>query len=109
MSSQSRQLTIKTGVVTRLTKDVASYRDEAAKQKAKVAEMVDAARDEYEIRQQRRVLAESEAMVPDSEKRLAKAVADLEDLVASTEDELRGTDELTKAREALRLAEPKLE
>ncbi|BGP43103.1 hypothetical protein JCM10450v2_007238 [Rhodotorula kratochvilovae] len=106
MSSQIRQLTIKTGVVTRLVKDVSTYRDEAAKQKAKVEQMEADAADEYEVRAQRRILAENEAMVPDSEKRLAKAVADLEDLVASTEDELSASDEFAKAQEALRLANP---
>ncbi|GAA5933479.1 hypothetical protein JCM3775_000707 [Rhodotorula graminis] len=105
MSTSTRQLSIKAGVVTRLAKDVKGYRAEAEAQMAKVAQMEADSADEYELRAQRRVLAEGEAMVPDAEQRLAKAVADLEDLVASTEDELSASDEFKRAKEALQLAE----
>lgn len=80
------------------------YRDEADKTRSTIEQMEkDAAADEYEIRQQvraceraaavvdvradfgdssqRRVLAESERIIPDSEQRLAKAIDDLEDLL----------------------------
>ncbi|GAA6043519.1 hypothetical protein JCM8097_002255 [Rhodosporidiobolus ruineniae] len=106
MSLNTRQLTIKTNVVVRLVKEVQSYKDEAAETKAKADQMEQAGEDEYEVRQQRRVAADSEQMIPDSEKRLAKAVAELEDLVASAEEELNGTQEYAAAKEALRTANP---
>ncbi|GEM10661.1 tubulin-specific chaperone A [Rhodotorula toruloides] len=65
-----------------------------------------AGEDEYEVRQQRKVQAESQQMIPDSEKRLAKAVSELEELVSSTQDELAETDEFKKAEAALKLANP---
>ncbi|TNY17928.1 tubulin binding cofactor A, partial [Rhodotorula diobovata] len=92
MSSSTRQLGIKAGVVTRLAKDVTGYREEAHAQEDKVNQMEASGADEYELRAQRRILTEGQAMVPDAEQRLAKAVADLEDLVASVEDELSATD-----------------
>ncbi|GAA6007724.1 Rbl2p [Rhodotorula paludigena] len=104
MSSQTRQLTIQTGVVNRLVKELKSYIAEADKQKERVAQMEDNHDDEYEVRQQRRVLAESEQMIPDSQKRLAKAITDLDDLLASAEDELSATDEYKKAQDALTAA-----
>ncbi|GAA5895465.1 hypothetical protein JCM6882_006261 [Rhodosporidiobolus microsporus] len=106
MSSSTRTLSIKTGVVTRLVREVQSYKDESEQTKAKADAMEAAGEDEYEVRQQRRVAADSLQMIPDSEKRLAKAVAELEDLVASTEEELNGTQEYAAAKEALRAARP---
>ncbi|GAA6024568.1 hypothetical protein JCM10207_008655 [Rhodosporidiobolus poonsookiae] len=106
MSINTRQLSIKTGVVTRLVKEVQSYKDESETTKAKADAMEAAGEDEYEVRQQRRVAADSLQMIPDSEKRLAKAIAELEDLVASSEEELNGTQEYAKAKEALRSANP---
>ncbi|GAA5878856.1 hypothetical protein JCM8547_001490 [Rhodosporidiobolus lusitaniae] len=104
MSSQTRTLSIKTGVVTRLVREVQSYKDESEQTRAKVDALEAEGADEYEVRQQRRVAADSLQMIPDSEKRLAKAVAELEDLIASMEEELNGTQEYASAKEALRLA-----
>ncbi|GAA5882818.1 hypothetical protein JCM3774_002925 [Rhodotorula dairenensis] len=102
----SRQLAIKTGVVTRLHKELQVYRDEAVKTQEAIERMEKEAADEYEIRQQRRVLAESERMIPDSEQRLAKAVGDLEDLLDSTEDSHAATEEYKKACAAIKLVRP---
>ncbi|GAA5990714.1 hypothetical protein JCM11641_008474 [Rhodosporidiobolus odoratus] len=104
MSLNTRQLNIKSSVVQRLVREVQSYKDESAQTKAKADEMEARGEDEYEVRQRRRVAADSLQMIPDSEKRLAKAVAELEDLVASAEEDLNGTQEYGKAKEALRLA-----
>ncbi|KWU41245.1 tubulin binding cofactor A [Rhodotorula sp. JG-1b] len=102
-----RQLTIKTGVVTRLHKELQVYRDEADKTRSTIEQMEkDAAADEYEIRQQRRVLAESERIIPDSEQRLAKAVDDLEDLLDSAEDSHGTSEEYKKASAAIKLVRP---
>ncbi|KAL7338777.1 hypothetical protein BJY59DRAFT_637226, partial [Rhodotorula toruloides] len=109
MASQTRQLAIKTGVVNRcalflsshplaclitepvwpasrspcsaVRAELQSYRAEAVELKKRADAMEAAGEDEYEVRQQRKVQAESQQMIPDTEKRLAKAVAELEELV----------------------------
>ncbi|KAI5478063.1 tubulin-specific chaperone A [Pseudohyphozyma bogoriensis] len=101
----SRQLTIKTGVVTRLVKEVASYRAEAKMLLGRVEKMEADGEDEYEVRQQRRVLADSEMMIPDSEKRLEKAVRELRELVESSQPELGESEEWAKASKALAVAD----
>ncbi|KAM0791048.1 hypothetical protein ACM66B_004343 [Microbotryomycetes sp. NB124-2] len=102
--ADSRQLTIKTGVVNRLVKEVQSYKQEAAQQQNKVEKMEHNKEDEYEIKQQRRVHQDSLQMIPDSEKRLQKALAELEDLVDDASEALKGTDELSLAQQALERA-----
>ncbi|KAK4704060.1 tubulin-specific chaperone A, partial [Phenoliferia sp. Uapishka_3] len=97
----SRKITIKTNVVNRLVKEVASYKSEALLLQARVEKMEAENQDVYEVRQQRRVHADSLQMIPDSEKRLAKSVEELEALIASTEDELKGTEELELAKKAV--------
>ncbi|GAA6060454.1 hypothetical protein JCM10212_000882 [Sporobolomyces blumeae] len=104
MSSATRQLSIKTGVVNRLVKEVAMYKQEAEQTKARADEMEHNGEDEYEVRQARRVQADSEKMIPDSENRLAKALAELDDLVASAEADVQSMEEFSKARDALRAA-----
>jgi tubulin-specific chaperone A len=138
----------------RLHKELQVYRDEADKTRNTIEKMEkDAAADEYEIRQQvraseraaavvdvradlgdssqRRVLAESERIIPDSEQRLAKAIDDLEDLLVrprsvrcslanpdltltrnaarvqdSTEDSHGASEEYKKASAAIKLVRP---
>ncbi|GAA5880882.1 hypothetical protein JCM16303_005160 [Sporobolomyces ruberrimus] len=104
MSSAERQLSIKTGVVNRLVKEVASYRQEADATKARADRMEENGEDEHEVKQARRVHADSLQMIPDSEKRLARAVEDLEELVASAEDDVTTTEEYQKAESALKAA-----
>lgn len=133
-------------------KELQSYREEAVELKKRADAMEAAGEDEYEVRQQvrsacstrrpqrrqltlhsamsslpqRKVQAESQQMIPDTEKRLAKAVAELEELVvrprlaphllcslltrsspqANAEDELAETEEFKKAEAALKLAKP---
>ncbi|GAA5975592.1 hypothetical protein JCM21900_004795 [Sporobolomyces salmonicolor] len=106
MSSTLRQLTIKTGVVNRLVKEVSMYKEEAAMLKVRADAMEARGDDEYEVRQQRKVHADSVQMIPDSEKRLAKAISELEELLANAGDEIRATDEYKKAEQAFKAAKP---
>ncbi|GAA5942718.1 Rbl2p [Sporobolomyces koalae] len=106
MSNQTRQLSIKTGVVNRLVKEVASYKKEVEDNKAVADRMEANGDDEYEVRQARKVQADSAQMIPDSENRLAKAIDDLEELVASAEDDVASTEEFKKAETALKNARP---
>ncbi|SCV69611.1 BQ2448_2631 [Microbotryum intermedium] len=104
-TSTTRQLVIKSGVVNRVVKELQSYKDEAVTMASRVDKMEQNNEDEAEIRQQKRVHAESLAMIPDSEQRLAKAVAELEDLIVSleeaAEEETPGAEELEKAKQAV--------
>ncbi|KDE08175.1 tubulin binding cofactor A [Microbotryum lychnidis-dioicae p1A1 Lamole] len=100
-TSTTRQLVIKTGVVNRVVKELQSYKSEAVTMASRVEKMEQNNEDEAEIRQQKRVHAESLAMIPDSEQRLAKAVAELEDLIEASEEETSGAEELEKAKQAV--------
>ncbi|GAA5969914.1 hypothetical protein JCM3765_000367 [Sporobolomyces pararoseus] len=104
MSNAARQLSIKTGVVNRLVKEVESYEQEAEQTKAIAAKMEADGEDEYEVKQAKKVHADSLQMIPDSEKRLAKAIEELKELVASAEDDVAATEEYKKAASALKSA-----
>ncbi|BGP57903.1 hypothetical protein JCM8202_006250 [Rhodotorula sphaerocarpa] len=107
MDAQRRQLNIKTGVVNRLHKELQVYREEAKKTEAEIKKLEEGEADEYEVRQQRRILAESERMIPDAEQRLAQALGDLEDMLESAEDtEASESEAYKKAIAALKLARP---
>lgn len=101
----SRQLAIRTGVVNRIAKELVSYTNESEMLKQRVEKMEAAQEDEYEVRQQKRVYADSLQMIPDSEKRLEKAILDLQELLATHEDELAGSVEVTNAKAALEKAQ----
>lgn len=60
--------------------------------------------DEYEIRQQDRVLQDSLQMIPDTQLRLAKAIITLQELVTAHQINLARSDELEKATLALHTA-----
>ncbi|KAL7275015.1 tubulin folding cofactor A [Rhizina undulata] len=72
-------LSIKTSSVVRLIKEEASYHKETVQQKARVEALEkDEAADEYELKQQRKVLEETVVMAPAVRKRLAAAIESLE-------------------------------
>ena len=61
----------------RYAKERASYEKEIAQQSKKIEKMLEAKADDHDIQQQKAVLAESQAMIPEMNKLYAKAVADL--------------------------------
>jgi tubulin-specific chaperone A len=68
-----RQITIKTGVVKRLTKEKTIYEREAENQKTRIEKLkADEHGDEHMIRKQEEVLQESLMMVPDCQRRYNK-------------------------------------
>ena len=101
-----KRLGILVGVVRRNTKELEAYHKELADQKAKVERMRAAGADEYDIKKQVEVQGESEMMIPDTMRRLAKGVEDLAGFVAQNEGEasLQGTDALAQARVLLATA-----
>lgn len=64
-----RQLTIKSGVVKRLTKEKIVYEKEIDQQRARIVKLKDAGKDDHTMRKEDEVLQESLMMVPDTQRR----------------------------------------
>ncbi|KAI9031372.1 tubulin-specific chaperone A-like protein [Hyaloraphidium curvatum] len=80
----TKQLRIQNGVVKRLAKEADAYRLEAEQQRARIAGMEAEGRDEHDVRKQKEVLEETEVMIPDTDKRLQVAKAELGTILASS-------------------------
>ena len=76
-----RQLRIKTGIVSRISKDISSYQDEAGIQQQRLERMKKEGQDEYDIMKMGLVVQESLMMVPHCVKKLVSANADLENFL----------------------------
>ncbi|XP_063673714.1 tubulin-specific chaperone A-like [Bolinopsis microptera] len=97
-ADNKRQLKIRTGVVKRLSKELVMYEQEVTDGEAKLVEMKEANKDEYDIRKYTEVVAESKAMVPDCRNRLRKAVQDL-DILLEDNTSMSGEAEYKAAQE----------
>ena len=73
----TRALKIKTGVLTRVRRELAMYSDEVAKEMAKLETMKAEGRDPHDVRQQDQVLGESAMMIGDCKTRMENAFNDL--------------------------------
>ncbi|XP_012281762.1 tubulin-specific chaperone A [Orussus abietinus] len=102
-----RTLTIKTGVVKRLAKEKVTYETEAAKQRERIQKLKEQGKDVHDIKKQEEVLQESLMMVPDCQRRLAKAFDDLKKIL-ETEQDLKDTETYVEAENILRDAEKQL-
>ncbi|KAI5778168.1 tubulin binding cofactor A [Geopyxis carbonaria] len=80
-------LAIKTSAVLRLIKEEASYHKEEIAQTARLERMVEAKADEYEIRQQQRVVSETQVVVPPVREKLKAAIEILEYEIEASESE----------------------
>ncbi|XP_039250140.2 tubulin-specific chaperone A-like [Styela clava] len=96
MAERQRKLKIQTGVVKRIAKEKVMYEEEAVGIAEKISKMEDAGGDEYVIKKQKEVLAESKQMGPDCQKRLEQAIEVLSGLV-ETEKDLEETEEYQNA------------
>ena len=75
----AKTLTVKTNALKRIGKDLAYAKKEVDQEKSRLVKMTSAEeKDEYKIRQQKQVIEESEAMVPDALRRMKAACGDLE-------------------------------
>ena len=81
-----RQLRIKTGIVSRISKDISSYQVEADIQQQRLDRMKMEGQDEYDILKMGQVVQESLMMVPHCVKKLVTARADLESLLETLSD-----------------------
>lgn len=64
-----RQLTIKSGVLKRLTKEKIVYEQEVDQQRARIVKLLAAGKDEYTMRKEDECLQESLMMVPNTQRR----------------------------------------
>jgi len=95
-----RTIKIKTGVVNRIGKEKIYYEKEAEREKSKAEKMKEDGRDEYEVRKQEEVFAESKMMIPDCIKKLGAAWDDLSSVI-NCESDLSAAAEYKSAQEAL--------
>eukprot|EP00128_Syssomonas_multiformis_P007742 Colp12_sorted_trinity150504_noHs@33501 len=94
-----KQLKIKTGVVKRIAKEEQMYEKEVAQQEARIEKMKAEGKDEYDIKKQIEVLNESKQMIPDCQRRLEAAVAELKALLEDAS--VKETKELEEAMTVL--------
>lgn len=64
-----RQLTIKSGVLKRLTKEKIVYEKEVDQQRVRIAKLLAEGKDEYVMRKEDECLQEAMMMVPNTKKR----------------------------------------
>ncbi|KAI9032830.1 tubulin binding cofactor A [Phycomyces nitens] len=99
-----RELKIKTNVLKRIYRENIGYGQEEQQQLKRIDKLIADGADEADVRKQKEVLEDTLQMIPDVQKRLAKAYADLEDKV--TDPAYAGTDELKDALQALEEYKP---
>ncbi|XP_058824322.1 tubulin-specific chaperone A [Topomyia yanbarensis] len=91
-----RQLTIKTGVVKRLSKEKTVYEKEVVTQRNRIEKLKANGADDHDVRKQEEVLQESMMMVPDCQRRLAKAYEELNEMLKN-EEELKESEQYIAA------------
>lgn len=101
MSSCEKRLRVQIGVVKRMVKEVSAYEKEVVENGERVQKMKDEGKDEYDIKKQEEVLAESQMMIPDSKNRLEAAIEKLGDVLGEAEEEGGADAALTSEAQAL--------
>lgn len=98
-----KTLRIKTAVVTRVKKELDQYKVDLDAQREKVETMRAEDRDEFDIRQQQEVFNETERVIPDTIRRLQRAVEELNEFVTVNRaaEDIAGSSVLTTAIEVL--------
>ncbi len=86
-TANDKRLKVQIGVVKRMNKEVAAYEKEVEDNEARVQKMRDDGKDEYDIKKQEEVLAESHMMIPDSNNRLEAAMEKLGEIMAEVEED----------------------
>ncbi|EDP42442.1 hypothetical protein MGL_3200 [Malassezia globosa CBS 7966] len=104
VQQEKRQLTIKTGVVQRLAKELGVYRQEADEQAVRVKQYASQGKDEWDVKKQEEILRDCQQMVPDTSRRLAAAISDLESCMNGLSSDSKGTDAYSTAMSALEYA-----
>ncbi|XP_051170264.1 tubulin-specific chaperone A-like [Leptopilina boulardi] len=95
-----RTLKIKTGIVKRLAKEKITYEKESEQQRERIQKYKEQGKDGYDIRKQEEVLQESLMMIPDCQRRLAKAYEELKKIL-ETEEDLKEVEVYIEAQKVL--------
>jgi len=102
-----RQLKIKTGVVSRLSKETKVYREETGELETKLNKLKENGADEWDIKNATKMVDESKKMIVDATTRLGKALEDLQALITSAKEEsglATDDEELVNAEKAVQQA-----
>ncbi|KXN88906.1 Tubulin-specific chaperone A [Leucoagaricus sp. SymC.cos] len=106
LASIQKQLKIKSGSVKRYTKEAILYQKEVDQLKEKLDKFLPGKAEEWEMKNIRRMIEESEKMVLDTATRLSKAAGELGDLVKQVEGKagVADTEEFANALELAKQA-----
>ncbi|RFU35239.1 hypothetical protein B7463_g1167, partial [Scytalidium lignicola] len=100
------QLTIATSSVLRLVKEEASYHKELSQQQARLKKLLESKEEdenaEFNLKQERAAIEETNAVFPSLRQRIQDAVLKLEDLLDSNSS--ASEEEVTKAKDAVQQA-----
>ncbi|KAI1793998.1 tubulin binding cofactor A [Ganoderma leucocontextum] len=98
-----KQLKIRSGMVLRLYKEQKLYQDEEVDLKRKLDKHIANNAEDWDIKNTRRMMEESQKMIADSAQRLGKAAQELRGLIVSAEHHasLAEDPDFLKAQEAL--------
>jgi hypothetical protein len=111
MSQAAKQLKVKVGTLRRNLKDLDVTQREAAKEVDRLEKFRAEGKDDAALKQQQHCLDEARAGIPDAQKRIGAAAADLREFLAhhSEDPELQGAEDLTAAHDLLAQAAPALQ
>lgn len=107
MDAQTRQLSIKTGVLKRLVRENEMYREELTKQMDRIDSLKKTGVDNHVIAKEKEVLDECNMMIFDSRRRMMTAYEDLDKLLNEFPD-LRQSKFLSYAMEVVESAKDHL-
>ncbi|KAF9451382.1 tubulin binding cofactor A [Macrolepiota fuliginosa MF-IS2] len=98
-----KQLRIKSGVVRRYEKETLLYRNEVEALGKKLDKFIAEKAEDWDIKNTKRMIEESEKMIIDTKNRMDKATGELKDLVEQVKDrsELAGSEELGNAQQLI--------
>ncbi|TPX57505.1 hypothetical protein CcCBS67573_g09244 [Chytriomyces confervae] len=105
LQASARTLKIKTGVVTRLVKELSSYEREEITQQKRIDALITANADDHDVRKQREVLEETTTMIPDCKNRLSAARDELQRLVSDileSSPDASESEDIVAAQEAIK-------
>jgi tubulin-specific chaperone A len=100
-----RNLKIKTGIVRRTVKELESYQKEVALDQERIEKFKKTDRSEHSVKKQEQVLSETISMIPETRRRLNKALEGLEEIInqnvnlEQSEDWISALQVLSKGRE----------
>jgi len=106
-------LSIATSSVSRLIKEEASYHKELTNQESRVSQLLanpgSDENAEYQLKQEKAAIEETKAVFPPLRQRINDAVVKLEDKLEAAEEDKGSEEEISKAKEVLKVAKEKVD